>query len=193
MKLFTLVLIMGSSFFFAGIANAQSGYARPPDGAWQNPTYVEPSDSTFRLSIGPALRIDSHRAHGGLVTALDIGARAAGARVSGAWARVGSEGGLSQYTAELWVDFGAERRLRPIVAAGAGLARLDEAGADGSLHTWTVGLGVLRGTLEYALPVTGADARVGVDVQAALPAIRGSAPAEVEGWLVAMARVGVGF
>ncbi|HEX9296383.1 MAG TPA: hypothetical protein VF881_11120, partial [Polyangiaceae bacterium] len=109
MKFLTPIVLVGLLLLWTGRATAQSGYARPPDGAWPNPSYAEPSDSTFRLSVGPALRIDSHRAHGGLVTALDIGARAAGGRLSGTWAGVGSEGGLSQYTAELWVDFGAER------------------------------------------------------------------------------------
>ncbi len=192
MKLVLMGVLAVLLLLWAGRARAQS-YARPPDGYAQSPSYVEPSDSTFRLSAGPALRIDSHRAHGGLATALDIGSRAAGARLSGTWARVGSDGGLSQYTAELWVDFGAERRLRPILAAGAGLALLDEVGADGSLRTSTVGLGVLRGALEYALPVSGADARVGIDLEGALPAIRGNARSDVDGWLVAMARVGVGF
>src|SRR5262249_25449009 len=112
---------------------------------------------------------------------------------SGTWARAGSDGGLSQYTAELWVDLGRERALRPIVGAGAGVARIDTADPSGEVMTSTLGLGVLRGTLEYVLPVAGADARVGVDIEAALPAIRGRGSPEIVGWLVGMARVGIGF
>jgi hypothetical protein len=106
---------------------------------------------------------------------------------------VGSDGGLAQYTAELWVDFGAARRLRPILGAGAGVGRLDEAAANGGISTSTVGLGVLRATLEYVLPLSGADARVGVDVMGVLPAIRDRSAPDLRGWLVTSARVGVGF
>ncbi len=143
--------------------------------------------------MGPALRAGADHTHGGLVTMLDIGSKAAGGRLSGTWSHVGSDGGLSQYTAELWVDFGARRRLHPIVGAGAGVARLENDDGSGSLRTSTLGLGVLRGTLEYVLPVSGVDARVGLDIQGALPAIRSAGSPEVDGWVVAAARVGVGF
>jgi hypothetical protein len=176
---------------WTGAVQAQ-GYARPPDDSWEYPV-VEPPDSTLRLSVGPALRTGADHTHGGLVTMLDIGSKAAGGRLSGTWSHVGSDGGLSQYTAELWVDFGARRRLHPIVGAGAGVARLEEDDGTGALRASTLGLGVLRGTLEYVLPVTGVDARVGLDVQGALPAIRTSGSPDVDGWLIAAARVGVGF
>ncbi len=178
---------------WTGAAQAQGRYARPPDDSWDYPVVAEPPESTLRLSVGPALRTGADHTHGGLLTMLDIGSKAAGGRLSGTWSHVGSDGGLSQYTAELWVDFGAHRRLHPIVGAGAGLARLEENDAAGALRTSTLGLGVLRGTLEYVLPVSGVDARVGIDVQGALPAIRSSDAPEVAGWVVAAARVGVGF
>ncbi len=157
------------------------------------PNNYEPSDTPFRLGVGPALRFTGEGTAGGLGASLDLGARAEGGRFSATWVRVGSDGGLSQYTAELWVDFGAQRRLRPIIGAGAGVARIDEAAGAGALSTSTIGLGVLRGTLEYVLPVAGADARVGVDVLGALPAIRDSSTPDVRGWLITTARVGVGF
>jgi hypothetical protein len=137
--------------------------------------------------------VTPHAVTGGLSTAADIGAKASGARLSGTWAKVGSDGGLSQYTAELWVDFGGHRRIRPILGAGAGLARLDTADAAGALHGSTLGLGVLRGALEYVLPISGADARIGMDLEGALPAIRSASAPDVDGWLLAVARVGVGF
>jgi hypothetical protein len=37
------------------------------------------------------------------------------------------------------------------------------------------------------------DARVGIDLQGALPAIRSAGAPDVAGWHVAAARVGVGF
>jgi hypothetical protein len=177
---------------WTGATQAQGRYARPPDDGWVEPA-VDAPESTLRLSVGPAVRAGTDQTHGGLVTMLDVGSKAAGGRLTGTWSHVGSDGGLSQYTAELWVDFGARRRLHPIVGAGAGVARLEENDGAGSLRTSTLGLGVLRGTLEYVLPVSGADARVGLDVQGALPAIRGAGSPDVDGWLVAAVRVGVGF
>src|SRR3954469_8692897 len=177
---------------FATGARAQSRYALPPDENLPEPPRFEP-ESTVRLSVGPALRVASAGADGGLGAALDIGARGSGGRFSGTWVRVGSDRGVSAYTAELWVDFGAPRRLRPIVAAGAGVARLDTADASGAVNGSTVGLGVLRGSLEYVLPIADASARVGVDLSGALPAIRSQAAPDIGGWLVATLRVGIGF
>jgi hypothetical protein len=117
-----------------GVASAQDHYARPPDPS-QSQAFLEPSDPTLRLSVGPAIRMAGAGTAGGLGVALDLGARAVGGRLSGTWVRVGSDGGLSQYAAEIWVDFGAERRLRPIVGAGAAVGRLEEMDASGSLHT----------------------------------------------------------
>jgi hypothetical protein len=185
--------IFAAWLFYSGTAEAQTRYAQPPDGVGDYPPSYEPPDALLRLGVGPALRIAKEGTAGGLGLAIDLGARSQGGRLSATWVRAGSDGGLSQYTAELWVDFGAQRRLRPIVGAGAGVARLDEASPTGSISTSTVGLGVLRGTLEYVLPVSGADARVGVDLLGALPAIRESSTPDVRGWMIATARVGVGF
>ena len=180
-------------FCFAVTARAEASYARPPDSSWEGPPTIEPSDSTIRLNVGPALRLSSAPLLGGLGTAVDIGSKAAGARFSGSWFRAGSDGGLSQYTAELWIDFGMRRSLRPILGAGAGVARLDATDSNGSLQTSTVGVALLRGTLEYVLPVAGVDGRVGVDVEGAVPAIRSNTAPDMAGWLIATARVGVGF
>ena len=188
-----LVPLFATCLLSTGVAAAQTRYAQPPDDATDNPRSYEPSDALVRLGVGPALRIANDGTAGGLGLSLDVGARAQGGRLSATWIRAGSDRGLSQYTAELWVDFGAQRRLRPIIGAGAGVARLDEAVPTGGVSTSTVGLGVLRGTLEYVLPVAGADARVGVDVLGALPAIRDASTPDVRGWLIASARVGVGF
>jgi hypothetical protein len=189
-----LACVVGSILLLsAHAARAQSAFARPPDGYWEGPRAFDPPESTVRLNVGPALRIGSAPMLGGLAAAVDVGARAAGARISGSWFRAGSDGGLSQYAAELWIDFGAPRRLRPIVAAGAGVARLDANDARGSLETSTVGVAVLRAALEYVLPIAGVDGRVGVDVEGAVPAIRSNTAPDVAGWLTAAARVGVGF
>jgi hypothetical protein len=152
---------------------------------------VEPS--TVRISVGPALRVSKGAADGGLATAIDLGSGPAGARVSGAWINVGSDRGLAEYRAELTIDFGADKRLHPILGAGAGVARLDQAEQDGSIETSTYGVGILRGTLEYVLPVSGADARAGIDAIGSVPAIHEKGASNPGPWLSLVARVGVGF
>jgi len=202
------IAALASAFAFLCpvLAHAASGYATPPDDAALRPEDREPppdepaprsddffgEDSALRLSTGPVLRATPTRADGGFSAAIDIGARAAGARFAGSWVRTGGDRGLSQYDAQLWIDFARDQRLHPILAAGAGLARLEHADA-GSLQATTVGIGSLRGTLEYVLPIREANARVGLDVQGALPAIGSTGAANVAGWVLVTARVGIGF
>jgi hypothetical protein len=181
-------IIPGLFFLFVlapSVARAESEFAEPPTRG-----NYEPAASIVRASIGPALRVSQQAADGGLALAIDIGSRATGGRLFGSWVRVGSDRGLSEYTAELWIDFGLERRLHPIIAAGAGIARLEgSAGRPAS----TLGIGVLRLTLEYALPIEEADARVGIDALGNLPAIRSRSAENAPPWALLMARVGAGF
>ena len=187
------------------LAHAASGFATPPGDSppddtalpWAGPAPrspdFEPEPSALRLSTGPVLRATSERADGGFAAAIDVGAKAAGARFAGSWVRTGSDRGLSQYDGQLWIDFGVEERLHPILAAGAGLARLEYRDASGALQASTVGIGTLRGSLEYVLPIREANARAGLDVEGALPAIRGMDAPNVNGWVLVSARVGIGF
>jgi hypothetical protein len=146
-----------------------------------------------RLSTGPGVAFGGVDPRGGLVLSLDVGSRGAGARFEGAWMRAGTEQGLSQYAGEIWVDFADHGLLHPILGAGAALARLDhQSDGKGGFEAHTVGAGVLRATLEYALPVRGVDARAGLDVTGSIPAI-GSKTAELSPWVVTALRVGVGF
>ena len=184
-------------------ALAEPGFAEPP-GA---PLAVEdrapaplvdpvPDDvvpSSVRVSIGPGLRVSERTTDGGLGAALDIGSGAVGARLSGTFIRVGSDEGLSQYGADLWIDFGVGRRLHPIVGAGAGVARMNHAAADGSVDASSYGVGTLRGSLEYVLPVERADARAGIDAVGSVPAIHGRGAPDSGPWLLVTARVGIGF
>jgi hypothetical protein len=149
--------------------------------------------SSVRMSIGPGLRVSEVATDGGLVAMLDVGSGAIGARASGTWVRVGSDVGLSQYGGDLWIDFGGERRLRPIVGAGAAIARLNQRQLDGGMETSTYGVGVLRGSLEYVLPVERADARAGIDAVGSVPAIQGRHAPDRGPWLLLSARVGIGF
>jgi len=184
------------------VAVAEPGFARPPD----EPLVVaedvadpqpfpegKTNSSLVRLYVGPALRFSEPITDGGLFAAFDVGDGATGFRASGAWMHAGAEHGVSQYTGELWIDFGARRRLHPLVAAGAGLARVGARDADGRSVTANVGIGVLRGSLDYSLAVAGEDARLGVDVIGNVPAIRSAEASDVGPWIIAVARVGIGF
>lgn len=183
-------------------AASEPGFARPPD----EPLVVTeqrnepepfpvraPESSVARVYVGPALRLGEGTTDGGLYAAFDLGARATGVRFSGAWLRAGADQGLSQYTGELWIDFGVGKLIHPQVAAGAGLARAGVIAADGRAKTATLGVGILRGSLDYVLPIAGEDARVGVDVIGNVPAIRSAEAADLKPWVVAAARVGIGF
>ncbi len=197
-------LALLSLLLFSRAAAAQE-FAEPPGGPLlpsEPPTdapFVEtrpdpPADSsTLRVSVGPVLRVARTTADGGLAAALDVGSGPAGARFTGTWVRVGSDEGLSEYRGELFIDFGSERRLHPIVGAGAGIARLGSPGPDGTPVIATYGVGVLRGTLEYVLPVSRADARIGIDASGSVPAIQAKSAANAGPWLLFTARVGVGF
>jgi hypothetical protein len=169
-------------------------YDRLPPPVADGPTEPPLPSSTLRLHTGPVLRISETTPEGGLFAALDIGERAAGVRFSGAWVGVGDARGMSQYAGELWIDFGHGERLHPILGAGAGAARLELLDrSTGESDTHTIGIGVLRGTLQYVLPVRGTDARASIDVMGAVPAIRGENTPEASPWLLALATVGVGF
>ncbi len=185
-------------------AFADPGFAEPPSEPVvirDRVTVEEPEPEPFedlrassvRVSVGPGLRVSEAATDGGLVAAIDVGSGAVGARASGSWVRVGSDVGLSQYGGDIWVDFGGERRLRPIVAAGAAVARLNHREADGSVETSTYGVGLLRGSLEYLLPVERADARAGIDAVGSVPAIQGRRAPDRSPWLLVTARVGIGF
>jgi hypothetical protein len=188
--------------FIPGIARAD--YARPPDDRY--PPDYEPrpreevewerrSTSTIRLFTGPAARFSDEPARGGLVLALDAGSRGAGARFSGAWIRSGSDQGLSQYGAEVWIDFADREVLHPILGAGAALARLDHqttTPGETGIESTNIGVGVLRATLQYRLPVKDVDARAAADIVGSVPAV-GSRAASVTPWVTAAVTVGIGF
>lgn len=159
------------------------------------PRLVEPSDeraepgeppsraSTFRFHVGPAVLLEP--AGPGLFTALDIGQRAVGARLSAAWLRAESSQGFASYAAELWIDFRHRAELHPMLGAGASLLHGDALGERDN-----VGAGLLRGALEYELPIDDADARLGLSGLVLVPAI---ASERTRPWTLAVVTVGAGF
>lgn len=202
LRLSSLALIFAVG---APAAPARADFARPPepspyqpgdgdpprmpleyrderDEAW-SPSSLGSTPSTVRFHVGPALL--AAPAGPGLLTALDVGQRAVGARLSASWLRPQSDRGLAAYTAELWIDFRHRHALHPILGAGASWLHGGAVSGSGN-----VGAGVLRGALEYELPIEEADARLGADLLAFVPAIgtERSRP-----WAVAALTVGVGF
>jgi hypothetical protein len=158
-------------------------------------TRAEPSRSIVRLYTGPALRLGGGATRAGLLAAADIGRGAAGLRLSGTWIGTGTDQGLSLYGAELWIDFGKESDFHPIVAAGAALARADHSSANGmgsNVETASIGVALLRATLQYRLPVDGVDARAGLDLAANIRAF-GPESYTKSAWAMAAATVGIGF
>lgn len=139
--------------------------------------------STFRFHVGPAVLLQP--AGPGLFTALDIGERAVGARMSAAWLRAESEQGLSAYSAELWIDFRHRSDLHPVLGAGASFLRGGALGEHDS-----AGAGLLRCALEYELPIVDADARLSLSAFALVPAI---ASDRTRPWTMASLTVGAGF
>jgi hypothetical protein len=193
-RTFSVAVAVLTSAFITQSAAAQ--FAEPPghDHARSeavivnsSPRYEEPSArparSTARLHVGPATLFSPTAP--GLFTALDLGRRSVGARFSGAWLGTESEGGLAHYGAELWVDFASGAALHPIVSAGAAYVRhRDEGDARG------LGAGMLRGALEYELPVDDADARVGLSLIGLLPALESD---RKDPWVMGALTVGAGF
>jgi len=167
-------------------------YDAPYDRPYYPPDYYTPK-STVRIFTGPVLRISKDSPDGGLFAAVDVGEKAAGLRLNGAWVHVGGDRGLAQYGGELWVDFNYHGPLHPVVGAGAAAARIEAANATGGTDSYTIGVGTLRGSLQYALPIRDTDARASIDVIGAVPAIRGSDAPDSSAYLLALATVGVGF
>ena len=164
-------------------------FAAPPDDderVWQHDeegSEADGSGSHARLQIGPAMLLEPTSP--GFFGAFDFGRRSVGGRVSAAWLHTASDQGLSAYTAELWIDFRSRYELHPILGAGASWLHGSALG-----EASNVGAGVLRGALEYDLPVSDADARVGLSGTLLVPAI---ASERTRPWVTLALGVGVGF
>ncbi|MCC6217743.1 MAG: hypothetical protein IT376_22990 [Polyangiaceae bacterium] len=190
---------------FAGWPAAANPFADPPGSGPDDPPPDEPPPfphpappldgrpSTVRVHVGPALRLDERATAGGLFAGIDLGRRATGLRLSGTWAADGRRDAAQQYAAELWVDFAAEERLRPILGAGAGVLRLQRTTDDGVRDGATEGVAVLRLALEYLIPLEDADARAALTAIGTLPAIQGRSELGSGPTATLVASVGVGF
>ncbi len=165
-----------------------------PDHDNHRPTWQHRETSLLRFHIGGAGRGNNDEVTPGFTTSLDIGRGPAGFRVSGTWLRVGSDEGLAQYTGELTLDLGAQSPWRPVVGAGAGLARYYQDTADGNgTDAESLGIGLVRVAIEYQLPVEATDTRAGLGITGALPAIRAEGAPDLNPWVIVGFTIGVGF
>jgi len=132
----------------------------------------------------------------GLGVAADFGSGTLGFRLAAAWLHgepsaaspspIG--GSLAQYTGELTLDFARRGPLHPVLGIGFGYARVDSGLAAGGL-----GVGTARAALEYVLPLDDADVRFSAGVLGALPGPADSSVADLKGWALLGATIGVGF
>lgn len=166
----------------------------PPDDAYSLRAWRRSELSLFRFHVGGAGRILEDEVTPGIMTAMDIGRGPAGFRATGMWLDVGSDGGVAQYTGELTLDLGGRHSWRPVVGAGAGLARYYEPEPDGDgTDAKSLGIGLLRVAIEYRIPVEATDTRAGLGVIGVLPAIRAHDAPDLDPWVIVAASVGVGF
>jgi hypothetical protein len=150
--------------------------------------------SWVRLYAGPAARLSEQDPQLGAQVAIEVGGHATGLRLAGAWFEAGNPYGVSQYTAEFWLDLAWGDRVHPLIGVGPGLARLHRTPElDGGSDEITIGLGVLRTGLQLALPVRDTDARASLEALASLPV---AGPERMGGnglWAVLALSLAVGF
>lgn len=189
-------------------------YAPPPRGA--EPIMVEDDGRTYeprdppeppsrelyrspmRLHIGP-MGVTTGRSLGlGMGIAADFGRGSVGFRMSAAWMR-GESGdparapspmadGLAQYTGELTLDFHKRGPVHPVFGLGFGLAHINRGDGAGN-----VGIGTARFGLEYAIALDDADVRLGGGIMGVLPGPADREVADVRGYAIIGASLGIGF
>jgi len=176
---------------------ARGPYAEPPDRPVPvNDPPAEAERSVLRLHLGPMAATTGRGLGPGLGVAADFGSGTLGFRLAAAWlhgepSTVGPSpigGSLAQYTGELTLDFAKRGPLHPVLGIGFGYARVDSGVAAGGL-----GVGTARAALEYALLFDDADIRFSAGVLGALPGPADSSVADLRGWALLGATIGVGF
>jgi hypothetical protein len=173
-------------------------YAEPPDRPVQasEPPPTEADRSVLRLHLGPMAATTGRGLGPGLGVAADFGSGTLGFRLAAAWLHgepsaaspspIG--GSLAQYTGELTLDLARRGPLHPVLGVGFGYARVDSGLAAGGL-----GVGTARAALEYVLPLDDAEVRFSAGVLGALPGPADSSVADLRGWALLGATIGVGF
>lgn len=179
---------------------ARGSYAEPPEPpdrpVQASPPSADRDPSVLRLHLGPMAATTGRGLGPGLGVAADFGSGTLGFRLAAAWLHgepsaaspspIG--GSLAQYTGELTLDFARRGPLHPVLGIGFGYARVDSGLAAGGL-----GVGTARAALEYVLPLDDADVRFSAGVLGALPGPADSSVADLKGWALLGATIGVGF
>jgi hypothetical protein len=178
------------------VAAGRSSEPAPMEPPVQAVPPPEGDRSVFRLHLGPVAATTGRGLGPGLGVAADFGSGTLGFRLAAAWAHgepstaspspIG--GSLAQYTGELTLDLAKRGPLHPVLGIGFGYARVDSGSAAGGL-----GVGTARVGLEYALLLDDADVRFSAGVLGTLPGPADSSVADLRGWALLGATVGVGF
>jgi hypothetical protein len=166
----------------------------PPPPRYEPELYRSP----FRLLLGPMGATTGRSMGFGMGVAADFGRDSVGFRLAASWLRGESQGsaldaspigdGLAQYTGELTLDFHKQGPVHPIFGLGFGLAHVSRGDQAGN-----IGIGTARLGLEYALAFDGADVRLGAGVTGALPGPSDREVADVKGYALVGATIGMGF
>lgn len=191
----------------APVARAQSAsFAEPPDGprralvatdrAEPSPRDpdAEPPTEAVRVVAGSAARVANGTTRAGVYAALDLGKRTAGARIYGAWVRVGYDDPLAQLGAELTLTLPVTRVVVASTGVGGGVARVGRVEAGARVPGGaTLGIGTLRAGLDLRLPITDVDARLGAAAVGTMPVMRGDGAPAADPWLLGLATITVGW
>ena len=202
-----LLLSVAAVVAVAPSARAETaGFAEPPDGPrrplvasdrgdpLQRDPEVDPPTEAVRVVAGGAARQADGTTRAGVYAALDLGKRTAGARIYGAWVRVGYEDPLAQVGAELTLTLPVTRIVVASTGVGGGVARVGR--VDGGVRVpggATLGVGTLRGGLDLRLPISDVDARIGGALVGTMPVMRGEGAPAADPWLLGLATVTVGW
>ena len=153
----------------------------------------------FRLHLGPMGVTTGRSVGAGLGLAADFGSGSVGFRMAAAWLRGEPSGGssfelsplsegLAQYTGEVTIDFHKRGPVHPVFGLGLGVAHINRGDGAGNL-----GIGTARLGLEYAIPLDDADVRLGAGLTGVLPGPADREVADVRGYALIGASLGVGF
>lgn len=168
-------------------------YERPAPPELPHEDYRSP----FRLSLGPAGATTGRGLGFGLGLAADFGTGTVGARLTAAWLRAETSdpsaslsGGLGHYGAELNLDLHKAGPWHPTVGVGFGLAHV----ASTDLRPGGfAGIGIAHLGFEYSLGLDDADVRFGFNVTGALPGPSDPEVANLKGYVLGTATLGIGF
>jgi len=202
------LLTLASLLAISAPARAQSAsFAEPPEGprrvvvASDDPeppprrdADADPPTGAVRVVAGGVARMAEGTTRAGVYAALDLGRRTAGARLYGAWVRVGYDDPLAQGGAELTLTLPITHVLVASTGVGGGVARVGRVSGGARVPGGaTLGVGTLRGGLDLRLPITDVDARVGVAAIGTMPVMRGEGAPAADPWLLGAATITVGW